>query len=148
MCIRDSIKTGRGTAEQAVASLVYWPWDTPQMVELVRWMREYNAKPGKHPILSFVGLDMQSAMGAIGYLKAYVNMHVSTHIDGAESALDCVAAAAAYFRAKPDVDCRQKVEAIGKQLSMLKDVRDLGIARHSVTITLQSVSYTHLQAPN
>ena len=135
------IKTGRGTAEQAVASLVYWPWDTPQMVDLVRWMREYNAKPGKHPVLSFVGLDMQSAMGAIGYLKTYLNMHVPTHIVGAESALDCAAAAAAYFHAKPDVDCRQKVEAIGKQLSMLKDVPDLGIARHSVTITLQYLDW-------
>jgi erythromycin esterase len=91
------IKTGRGTAEQAVASLVYWPWDTPQMVDLVRWMREYNAKPGNHPILSFVGIDMQSPMGAIGYLATYFSLHDPGQAAGADTAFDCAAAAALCF---------------------------------------------------
>jgi erythromycin esterase len=135
------IKTGRGTAEQAVASLAFWTWDTPQVVDLVRWMREYNAKPGNHPILSFVGIDMQSAMGAIGYLATYFSLHDSAHAAGVNEALNCVAAAAAYFRAKPDAGCREKVVAVGNRLGALKNVPDLGVAQHSVAIILQYLDW-------
>ena len=135
------IKTGRGTAEQAVASLAFWTWDTPQVVDLVRWMHEYNAKPGKHRILSFVGIDMQSAMGAMGYLATYFSLHDSAHATGVNAALNCVAAAAAYFHAKPDGGCREKIVAVGNRLSALKNAPDLGVAQHSVMILLQYLDW-------
>ena len=59
------IKGGRGTAKEAVASLGFWTWDVPEVVNLVRWMRDYNAQLGRHSILSFVGVDMQDPMGAV-----------------------------------------------------------------------------------
>lgn len=131
------IKTGQGTAAQAVASLAFWTWDTPEVVNLVQWMRDYNAKPGNHPILSFVGIDMQNPMGAIGYLATYLRLHDPAESAAAHAALECAAAAAARYRAMPAAGCRQEVVAVGEQLDALKSEPDVAIAQRSVETILQ-----------
>ncbi len=135
------IKTGQGTADQAVASLAFWTWDTPELVNLVQWMRDYNAKPGNHPILSFVGIDMQSPMGAIGYLATYLRLHDPTRGAAARAALECAAASASRYRATPTAGCRQEVVAVGEQLQALKNAPDISVARHSVTTILQYLDW-------
>lgn len=42
---------------EAVLELRLWPWLTQEMLDLVGWMREYNA--GHENVLEFVGCDMQ-----------------------------------------------------------------------------------------
>ena len=49
--------------------------------------------------------------------------------------------AAAYFLAKPDAGCRQKIVAVGDRLRTLKDIPDLGIAKHSVATILQYLDW-------
>lgn len=131
------IKTGQGTAQQAVASLGFWTWDTPQVVDLVQWMRDYNAQSGSHPTLSFVGIDMQNPMGAIGFLATYLPSHDGAEAAAARGALQCAVDAAALYRAKPAPGCREQVVAVGAQLATLEDAPEIAIARESVTNILQ-----------
>lgn len=69
------IKTGEGDATAALEKLNAWPWETVEMLQLVRWMRAYNTAPGRHPVLSLAGFDMQSSPQAaamvVDYLKQY-----------------------------------------------------------------------------
>jgi erythromycin esterase len=69
------IKTGTGDATAALESLNAWPWETVETLELVKWMRAYNAAPGPHPILSCAGFDIQPSPAAprlvVDYLKRY-----------------------------------------------------------------------------
>ena len=135
------IKTGRGTAQQAVASLTFLVWNTPQVVDLIQWMRDYNAAPGKHPILSFVGIDMQDPMGAIGYLAGYLHAHDPTELQIANQALQCSADATAHYDAKPPQDCRSKVAAVGQALGAFRDAPDVATAQEAVTNILQFLDF-------
>jgi erythromycin esterase len=131
------IKGGRGTAKQAVASLGFWTWDTPEVVNLVRWMRDYNAQPGRHSILSFVGVDMQDPMGAVGYLGRYLRLHDPAEAAPARGALECTAQSVWTAEQKPATGCRTQVAAIGDALDSLHDVPDIAIAHRAVSDILQ-----------
>lgn len=54
------IKTGEGSPEEALASMYFWTWQTEEVRDMLKWMRAYNQRPGKHAILSFSGFDMQT----------------------------------------------------------------------------------------
>ena len=135
------IKTGRGTAQQAVASLAFWTWDAPEVVDIVQWMHDYNAKPGKHPILTFAGVDMQDPMGAIGYLATYVPAHDPAEVATARAALACATDSASQYSAKPAAGCRAKVAAIGVQLATLKRAPDAAVASEAVVNILQYLDF-------
>ena len=136
------IKTGQGTAQKAVASLAFWTWDTPEVVSLVQWMHDYNMKPGKHPILSFIGIDMQSPMGAIGYLAAYFSHHYSSaEAAVADEALQCAAAAASLYVAQPATGCRKKLEAVNNRLDTTTSDPDAGIAQRSLATVVQYLDW-------
>lgn len=135
------IKTGQGTAARAVASLRFWTWDAPEVVELVQWMRDYNAKPGKHPTLSFVGIDMQDPIGAIGYLATYLRLYDPAETTAAHAALECAAQSASRSAATPAAGCRHEVVALGEQLNTLKNEPDTELAQRSVATILQYLDW-------
>jgi erythromycin esterase-like protein len=43
--INDYILTGRGDPAKALAGLYFWTWDTREVLDLIEWMRQYNADP-------------------------------------------------------------------------------------------------------
>ncbi|MFY9737470.1 MAG: erythromycin esterase family protein, partial [Candidatus Cybelea sp.] len=131
------IKTGRGTAQQAVAALGFWTWNTPEVIDLVQWMRSYNAAPGKHPILSFVGFDVQDPSDAIGYLAAYLRDTNPAELPDARAALACVIDSVASYPAKPVAGCRRSVAAFGDRLSSLPPSPEAAVAREAITNILQ-----------
>ena len=135
------IKGGRGNARQAVASLGFWTWNTAEVVDLVQWMHDYNAAPGKHPILSFVGIDMQDPMGAIGYLSEYFRAHDSAEVEKAHEALACSANAVAHPDDKPSAECGHQVAVVAKQLSTLTGAPDVAIAQQAVTNIQQFLGF-------
>jgi erythromycin esterase len=74
--IDDYIRTGEGSPTTAIEALDAWPWDTAELLDLVRWMRDWNAAPGPHSTLRFAGFDVQPSPAAdrlvLDYLKKYV----------------------------------------------------------------------------
>lgn len=51
------LRTGEGDPEELLHELRFWVWDMAEMLELIRWMREYNHRHG--PVLRFYGADSQ-----------------------------------------------------------------------------------------
>lgn len=136
------VKGGRGTAQQAVATLGFWTWDTPEVVDLVQWMHDYNAAPGTHPILTFAGIDMQDPMGAVLFLADYVRERAPERYAGIAPALGCIAGSVAHAAAKPAAGCRERVAAAQEMLDSLGDAPDAALARHAAATILQYVDYT------
>ncbi len=68
--INEYVKTGEGDPEQLVHDMGFWPWDTEEVVELVRWMRDYNATHDEK--LTFVGFDTQSSSSSLLHVLAYM----------------------------------------------------------------------------
>jgi erythromycin esterase-like protein len=38
-------------------SVLYWPWATAEVIDMLDWMRDYNADPSNHSTLQFHGID-------------------------------------------------------------------------------------------
>lgn len=141
LAVDQYIKTGRGTAQQAVASLGFWTWDTPEVVELVQWMRDYNAALGKHATLTFVGVDMQDPIGAVSDLERYLRNQDPAALVAAQRALQCSVNSVADFRVKPTSDCREQVAALSQRLTSIKNVPDAFTAQQAVTNITQSLDW-------
>ncbi len=67
------IKTGQGDPKAALAGLYFWTWNTEEVLDMIEWMRAYNAVPGVHPTLSFSGFDMQTPGVAMTNVTSYLH---------------------------------------------------------------------------
>jgi len=67
------ILTGEGNPRELVASLGMWPWATGEVVDMLTWMRDYNADPAHHGKVRFFGFDMQDGDAPLQSLLAYLN---------------------------------------------------------------------------
>lgn len=62
--INRYVVNGDGDARAALAGLHFWTWDTYEVLDLIEWIRTWNAQPG-HPTVHFYGFDCQrSAIAA------------------------------------------------------------------------------------
>jgi erythromycin esterase len=73
--IDDYVSAGLGDPALAIEGLDAWPWETEELLRLVRWMRDWNTAPGPHATLRFAGFDVQPSPAAerrvLDYLKKY-----------------------------------------------------------------------------
>ena len=58
--VDEYVRTGRGDPARALAGLYIWPWNTEEVLDLIRWMRQWNAVPG-HRQVRFYGFDVKAA---------------------------------------------------------------------------------------
>jgi len=71
--VNEYVLEGRGDPEKALAGLYFWTWNTEEVLEMIRWMRRYNADPNHTNKVKFYGFDMQSATRAMKVLADYLN---------------------------------------------------------------------------
>lgn len=63
------VTTGAGDPARLLANLYFWTWNTQEVLDLIRWMRDYNVRAGT-PRLRFFGIDMQSPHQALDSIPA------------------------------------------------------------------------------
>jgi len=70
LAVNDYVLHGIGTAADAVARLRWWPWDTQEVVDVVEWLRGWNA--GHARKVKFYGYDIAdppaATLGLVDYL--------------------------------------------------------------------------------
>lgn len=59
--INAYVLTGKGDPAEALAGLRFWMWDTEEVLDLIEWMRRYNADPRHERKVKFYGFDLQLA---------------------------------------------------------------------------------------
>src|SRR5262249_54857424 len=57
------VQTGEGSARSAIKD-IFGVWQTQEALDLIEWMRAYNATPGRTKLLSFTAFDMQGPEAA------------------------------------------------------------------------------------
>lgn len=70
--VNKYILEGKGSPEEALAGIYYWTWDTQEFVELLKWMRAYNADTTHTTKLKFYGFDMQDPERAARKMLDYI----------------------------------------------------------------------------
>lgn len=72
--VNEYVLTGEGDPERALAGLYMWTWNTEEVLDLIEWMRGYNADPIHERKVKFYGFDIQLAPRAarvtLDYLRA------------------------------------------------------------------------------
>lgn len=70
--VDEYVRTGRGDPAAALGGLYAWTWQTEEILELIQWMRAWNADARHEVKLRFRGFDMQSPVRATLQSLAYV----------------------------------------------------------------------------
>lgn len=70
--INEYVLTGRGDARKALGALYFWTWNTEEVLEMIEWMRRYNADPSHTRKVKFYGFDMQYAPQAVEVVLDYL----------------------------------------------------------------------------
>lgn len=67
--INDYILYGKGDSEEALRGIYFWTWNTVEVLEMIKWMRQYNMGKTDIEKIHFWGFDMQYAPGAAKAVK-------------------------------------------------------------------------------
>jgi erythromycin esterase len=70
--INRYVVDGIGNPERALAGIYFWTWDTQEVLELIKWMRSYNAKPENNRKVKFYGFDPQDPQRAARVMLEYL----------------------------------------------------------------------------
>ncbi len=69
--VNDYVLHGIGNDTAVVRGMGFWTWSTTEVLDMVRWMRAYNASGAGR--VEFVGFDMQSPRSAVTVVKDHVH---------------------------------------------------------------------------
>ena len=68
--VNDYVLGGPGDAKTVVAGMLFWTWNTAEVVALVEWLRRYNVTAKVK--VQFLGFDMQTGDTAVADTRAFV----------------------------------------------------------------------------
>jgi len=71
--VNTYVLTGKGNPNVLLSNLYFWTWRTQEVVDLVQWMRQWNATAPPAQRVQFVGFDMQYPGAAMDTVAAFVS---------------------------------------------------------------------------
>jgi erythromycin esterase len=71
--INQYILEGRGDPQRLIKEMQFWTWDTQEVLDMIEWMRTYNASG--HGRIEFTGFDMQFPAAAMEAVLAFLARH-------------------------------------------------------------------------
>ncbi len=92
--VNEYVLTGRGDPRAALSGMYFWTWDTQEVLDMIEWMRAYNAS-GKGR-MEFWGFDLQTPTVAMDSVRAFVRRSDPAYaaaLDSAYSQIDTVVSA-------------------------------------------------------
>jgi erythromycin esterase len=66
------VLTGEGDPAHLLANLYFWTWNTQEVLDMVLWMRAWNARAPADRKVQFLGFDMQFPGAAMDSVLAFV----------------------------------------------------------------------------
>src|SRR5260221_12593368 len=70
--LNQYVLTGNGDPVKALSNTHYWVYDTEEVLDLIQWMRDYNADRAHPRKVRFYGFDMQFAARAAKVTLSYL----------------------------------------------------------------------------
>lgn len=141
--INQYVLTGQGNPATILPRLEGWPWDTQEVLDMIEWIRQYNAA-GHGPIV-FAGFDMQSWQTAIPAVQTFVSKAEPDYLGTVQ---DVYAQAARIYSgsaaAKAAETAQQVVDAAHAIWQHLSDSRsqyvDAGVSAYDVDWAIQDAA--------
>jgi erythromycin esterase-like protein len=89
--LNDYVLNGKGDPTELIKGMYFWTWDTQEVLDMVRWMREFN-KSGKGRV-QFTGFDMQTPDVAADIVRDFVDKNDAEYAVSLRKAVDLAKAA-------------------------------------------------------
>jgi erythromycin esterase len=90
------VLTGMGDPKEALAGMYFWTWNTQEVLDMIEWMREFNAS-GEGRI-EFWGFDMQTPTVAMDSVRSFVARAEPAYSSSVEQAYETVSEALTTIR--------------------------------------------------
>lgn len=90
--INEYVLRGTGNAREALRGIYFWTWDTQEVLDMIEWMREFNAS-GKGR-MEFWGFDVQTPDVAMDSIRAFIREYEPTYEFNLQLAFTGISAAA------------------------------------------------------
>ena len=146
------VKTGEGDPTVLLSNLYFWTWNTQEVLDMILWMRSYNAGQSSENQIGFYGFDMQFPEQAMDFVEDYVEQHQPEDTTFVTDNVQC------YRRFQNDFDgystllssearndCRSNLETVfnyieenGSQFVQLSSQREYELALQHARLILQS----------
>jgi erythromycin esterase len=82
------VRTGVGEPDTLLSGLYFWTWNTTEVLDMIRWMRDRNAGGGS---VGFYGFDMQYPGMAIFNVREFVHAVDPASLGEVNSHMTCLA---------------------------------------------------------
>jgi erythromycin esterase-like protein len=82
--LNDYVLNGAGDPAQLLRGMYFWTWDTEEVLDMIRWMREFN-KSGKGRV-QFTGFDMQFPNVAADIVRDFVARYDPDYLETVRNA--------------------------------------------------------------
>jgi erythromycin esterase-like protein len=82
--LNDYVLTGAGDPAALLRGMYVWAWDTEEVLDMIRWMREFN-RSGRGR-LQFTGFDMQFPNVAAELVRDFVSRYEPTYAEAIRDA--------------------------------------------------------------
>ena len=125
------VQGGEGDPEELLRGIYFWTWDTEEVLDLIEWMRRYNADPRHEHALHFAGFDMQTPTVAARETLAYLR-EVDPELAGTEEEILQPLAAAETWRevqARPAAELATVLDRLRELVAIFDAHRDDWIER-------------------
>src|SRR5215471_18807830 len=103
--LNDYVLRGEGDPAKLLRGMYFWTWDTEEVLDMIRWMREFN-QSGKGRV-EFTGFDMQTITVAGPIVRDFAVKYDAEYRDTVQSALDTAE------KAKPTMPVQSFGSALG-----------------------------------
>ena len=70
--MNEYVLTGQGDPAELLEGMLFWTWNTQEVLDMIQWMRAYNAS-GRGPV-QFTGFDAQYSSGAVNNLQEFLTV--------------------------------------------------------------------------
>jgi erythromycin esterase len=117
--VNEYVQNGNGDPVAALHGLYSWPWKAEELLEMIEWMRAYNANPAHQNKVKFYGFDMQVPNMALSNVIAYLQRVDPEYAAKAEELLSGVplTEAGRSFFTSSSAASRQMIEKISEVLT-------------------------------
>ena len=146
--INEYVLTGKGDPARALAGLYFWTVNTEEVLDMIQWMRQYNADPRNVKKVTFYGFDMQSAPLAATVTLAYlrtVDMEQATVAEQALAWIENPIMADAYVSADKQTVASRVIRAVLRRFDVSKSEyvgktseREWAVARQHASLVAES----------
>lgn len=76
--LNDYVLNGTGDPAELLRGMYFWTWDTEEVLEMIRWMREFNAS-GRGRV-QFTGFDMQTPTVALDIVQQFIQRYDTVYV--------------------------------------------------------------------